>query len=436
MESKTREAEEAARARAREIIGEARALRDRVLADMTERRADLERQIGELRTHRGKLVEVYEMVERTLMQATRAIADESPMPPPGPTPPAPPESADRAPDDAPDVAPPTVTDERLTGTSESAPRADASEQEDAQASATDTESADDGRDVGALFQKLRSSGTPPVAQAAVESTESTESVDDDTGDDTAVLTADDIAVDATATEEPGGDEPAGDEPVGDDQAALTERDTTLAPIADDLAHRAKRAVQDEQNDVLDGLRRQRGKIDVGKVLPPAEEQLTRWAHVLQPSVDLAYAAGAATIPSDSDSGSGASAVPGALLTELATTVVTPLRTRLDSSLESIDAKSPADVEIAIAQRLGARYREWRGQDLEEVLGDVLAAAYARGAYDAAPEGAALRWVAARVGKCPDCDDNALEPTTRGEDFPTGQAHPPAHPGCRCLVVLA
>ena len=124
----------------------------------------------------------------------------------------------------------------------------------------------------------------------------------------------------------GGRRAGGDEPVGDDQAALAERDTTLAPIADDLAHRAKRAVQDEQNDVLDGLRRQRGKIDVGKVLPPAEEQLTRWAHVLQPSVDLAYAAGAATMPSDSDSGSGtgaAAAVPGALLTELATTVVTP-----------------------------------------------------------------------------------------------------------------
>ena len=339
-----------------------------------------------------------------------------------------------------------MTDDRLTGSAESAPTTDSSNREDAQATATDTESADDGRDVGALFQKLRSSGSapadtaaPPIAEAAsavaVESTES--------GDDTAVLAADDVTVDASVIEEPEGDEPVGDEPVGDDQAALTERDTTLAPIADDLAHRAKRAVQDEQNDVLDGLRRQRGKIDVGKVLPPTEEQLTRWAHVLQPSVDLAYAAGAATMGSDSDSDSGsgsgsgsAAAVPGALLTELATTVVTPLRTRLDSSLESIDAKSPADVEIAIAQRLGARYREWRGQDLEEVLGDVLAAAYARGAYDAAPEGAQLRWVAARVGKCPDCDDNALEPTTRGEDFPTGQAHPPAHPGCRCLVVLA
>jgi hypothetical protein len=201
--------------------------------------------------------------------------------------------------------------------------------------------------------------------------------------------------------------------------------------ADDLAHRAKRAVQDEQNDVLDRLRRQRGKIDVGTVLPATDEQLSRWAHVLQPAADAAYAAGGASIGAPAGP-----AVPSAFLGELATTVVTPLRTRLESSLSSIDARTPADVELAIAQALGARYREWRGQDLEEALGDALAAAFARGAYDAAPPGSQLRWVPARVGKCPDCDDNALEPTLRGNDFPTGQSHPPAHPGCRCLLVLA
>ena len=46
----------------------------------------------------------------------------------------------------------------------------------------------------------------------------------------------------------------------------------------------------------------------------------------------------------------------------------------------------------------------------------------------------LRWVPADPGRCPDCDDNALEPTLKGATFPTGQQHPPAHPGCRCLLV--
>jgi len=36
---------------------------------------------------------------------------------------------------------------------------------------------------------------------------------------------------------------------------------------------------------------------------------------------------------------------------------------------------------------------------------------------------------------PDADDNALEPTRRGQSFPTGQPFPPAHPGCRCLLAV-
>jgi len=156
--------------------------------------------------------------------------------------------------------------------------------------------------------------------------------------------------------------------------------------------------------------------------------------VLQPAADAAYSAGAASVGAGEGRGA-VGAAPRALLTDLATSVVTPLRERLSVSLESIDARTPADTEIAIAQSLGARYREWRGEQLEGVLGDALAVAYSRGVFDAAPDGARLRWVPAAAGKCPDCDDNALEPTVKGSDFPTGQPHPPAHPGCRCLLVV-
>ena len=48
----------------------------------------------------------------------------------------------------------------------------------------------------------------------------------------------------------------------------------------------------------------------------------------------------------------------------------------------------------------------------------------------------LQWIPLAVGRCADCDDNAFEPTVKGEAFPTGQAHPPAHPGCRCLLAPA
>jgi DivIVA domain-containing protein len=412
VETKTREAEDAARARAKEIVGEARGLRERVLSDLNERRQELERQIADLRAGRGKLVETYELVERALTHATRVMAEEPSAPPEVP----PAESPAPAPDDAaPEPAASAV------------PEAAAEEaQPEPDATAVDAPASDDagesGRDVGALFEKLRSVQTDDAQPSAPDATPTAD----------AAVTAEPALLTDAEDDEPEAETDAEDdeaEAAGPGHAATAARDEALADTTVDLVRRGKRALQDEQNDILDGLRRQRGKIDIGKVLPSVEDQIARWAHVLQPAVDTAYSAGATS------AGGSVGAAPRALLTELATGAVAPLRDRLAGSLESIDARTPADTEIAIAQSLGARYREWRGEQLELALGDSLAVAYSRGVFDAAPDGARLRWVPASVGKCPDCDDNALEPTVKGSDFPTGQPHPPAHPGCRCLLLL-
>jgi cell division septum initiation protein DivIVA len=433
VEAKTREAEDAARNRAKEIVGEARSLRERVLGDLNERRQELERQIADLRAGRGKLVEMYEVVERALTHAARVMADE-----PSAAPQVPPADApaddDASARDEPTVAAapaPAAPAPAAPPASEPAP---ASEPSDEPAVATEPEAGESARDVGALFEKLRSErvDAPPVGPiAAPEEPAATDASDapdtSDAPDEPPAAPAEEP--DAEPAEQA---EPAEPEVTAD--PATASRDAALTETTDDLVRRGKRALQDEQNDLLDGLRRQRGKIDTGKVLPPLEDQLARWAHVLQPAADAAYSAGAGSV--DAGPGGGAvGAAPRALLTELATSVVAPLRERLSASLHSIDARTPADTEIAIAQSLGARYREWRGEQLEGVLGDAMAVAYSRGVFDAAPDGARLRWVPAVVGKCPDCDDNALEPTVKGSDFPTGQPHPPAHPGCRCLLVV-
>jgi DivIVA domain-containing protein len=431
VEAKTREAEDAARARAKEIVGEARALRERVLGDLNERRQDLERQITDLRAGRGKLVETYELVERALTHAARVMSEEPSTPPDVPAADAA-EGGDDAratTDEPPTVAPaPPVAPEPEPATDERAPVTAPEESVDAPAS--DESDEEPARDVGALFEKLRSGQSDDAPSPQPES----------------AAAADDAPAAASSPVEPTADTPAAAEPGAEPEAqaevesddtgepATAARDAALAETADDLVRRGKRALQDEQNDLLDGLRRQRGKIDTGKVLPALEDQLARWAHVLQPAVDTAYAAGAGSVGAEAGGGPVGSA-PRALLTELATGVVSPLRERLESSLGSVDTRTPADTEIAIAQSLGARYREWRGEQLEGVLGDALAVAYSRGVFDAAPDGARLRWVPAVVGKCPDCDDNALEPTVKGSEFPTGQPHPPAHPGCRCLLVV-
>ena len=266
VEAKTREAEDAARNRAKEIVGEARGLRERVLGDLNQRREELERQIADLRAGRGKLVETYELVERALTHATRVMAEEPSSPPEVPAldtsvpdTPVPDVSAPDAPAPAGDDAPstpiatkPEPEPEASTATAATAAETSADAQPDAE---TESETAPD---VGALFEKLRSvqtddepTGSAPAPEAAAPEPAPVE----------------------PASVEPGADlEPAdvdGDdgEPERPDAAATSARDAALAEATEDLVRRGKRALQDEQNDILDGLRRQRGKIDVAKVLP-------------------------------------------------------------------------------------------------------------------------------------------------------------------------
>ncbi len=330
-----------------------------------------------------------------------------------------------------EAAAPVATPEAEDASPEAA--AEAAAEPQTEMSSASAHDAAPSADVGALFERLRSgqpeataeeapAPAPAMPAAEPEAPEPGAEPGGEAAPEAAAPALDTTDLDALAAE---------DQQPAPDAEVVARRDETLADAADKLARRGKRALQDEQNDLLDALRRQRGRIDVSKVLPSREDQLTRWAHVLQPAVDVSYVAGAATIAPSATR----KAAPRALLQELAAAVVDPLRDRVSASIASVDISSPADTEIALAQRIGARYREWRTQDLETGLGDALAAAYSRGVYDAAPPEARLRWVPPAAGKCADCDDNALEPTVKGADFPTGQAFPPAHPGCRCVLVL-
>jgi hypothetical protein len=115
-------------------------------------------------------------------------------------------------------------------------------------------------------------------------------------------------------------------------------------------------------------------------------------------------------------------------------MIEPLRERLVAAIDT--AHEPGETSAQVAERIGARYREWKNRAAESSSDDVLVAAYSRGHYDAAAEATQLTWRTPPAGCCPDCADNALEPTAKGEVFPTGQPYPPAHAGCRCGVTGA
>ena len=211
---------------------------------------------------------------------------------------------------------------------------------------------------------------------------------------------------------------------------LAARDEAVAKVRSALGRRAKRALQDEQNELLDALRKAKGRPTPEVVLPPVEGQSETWADVLAPAVDEVYRAATRATAADA----ATEGVPREYLVTLAADLGAPLRERLVSAFNADPADGEGE-EGDVAQRVGSRYREWRTQALDGALADALVAAWARGTVDVAPEDARLRWVTPAGGCCPDCDDDALETTPRGHAFPTGQLAPPAHAGCRCVIVV-
>ena len=114
-------------------------------------------------------------------------------------------------------------------------------------------------------------------------------------------------------------------------------------------------------------------------------------------------------------------------------VIVPLRERLERCV----ADGGGD-NAGITKRVRAVYREWKTQHIDEQLDDVIRAAHGRGAFAALEAGSAVDWVSDPLhAVCSDCNDNTLGGTlAAGEAFPTGHRFPPAHLGCRCLLLPA
>jgi DivIVA domain-containing protein len=227
--------------------------------------------------------------------------------------------------------------------------------------------------------------------------------------------------------------PMGTPTAGDGPDMFTERDEICSRLESSLARKLKRALQDEQNDLLDRLRNIKGPVVPAKILPSEEEHPDRFVEVSKPLLEEAAQAGFRASTQMFDLSAGTKLDAGSvddLVEDLGRAVAEPLRQRLEEALRS--EGDPGE----IADTVGAAYREWKTQRIEAAARDQLAAAWARGAYLALPAGTLLCWaVDPSEGPCPDCEDNALaKAQPKEEPWPTGQLHPPAHPGCRCALV--
>lgn len=212
---------------------------------------------------------------------------------------------------------------------------------------------------------------------------------------------------------------------------VAERDLRLQPVISRLNRKIKRVLQDDQNRILDRLRSETGGWSED-VLLPEEDQRAAYAGAAGELLAEARATGVAFAAGHGGQADpAADDVSGPAAESLATTVTTLLRRRLTGE----DGVPLGSVGDEAADRVGAAYREWRGERIERLVGDHALGVFSAGVLAAAGP-AGVRWVTGGGGAaCADCDDNALGGVVAaGAEFPTGHRHPPAHTGCRCVVV--
>jgi len=215
-----------------------------------------------------------------------------------------------------------------------------------------------------------------------------------------------------------------------------QRDADLTPLIVASAKKLKRVLADEQNEVLDALRRREPVRQLSDLLPTPADHLARFRVAIVDDLLAAANAGASLVTpgrvarvSKADATKAAQA-GDAVLDEW---LIVPLRERLDRCVADGDGDNPG-----IAKRVRAVYRECKTQHIDEQLDDVIRAAHGSGLFSVIESGTAVDWVSdPSHAACADCNDNTLGgAVAAGVAFPTGHLFPPAHLGCRCLLLPA
>jgi cell division septum initiation protein DivIVA len=191
-----------------------------------------------------------------------------------------------------------------------------------------------------------------------------------------------------------------------------------------LTRKVKRALQDDQNIMLERLRDVKGMITTE--LEDEHAQRARYADAAYDA--LADATSSGVQFAFDEAGATGEAVNDKDLrdcaADLAVTIVLALRKRM-----------LADGSGDASERANAAYKEWRGARVERLCTDAARRAFHLGVVTAS-RGRSVRFFAA-PNDAP-CDVCALDAASgerpAGQNFPSGSQYPPLHAGCACAVV--
>ena len=207
-----------------------------------------------------------------------------------------------------------------------------------------------------------------------------------------------------------------------DAGAFAKRDEVLAPIVVAMSRKLKRVLADEENEVLEYLRGKKNALTVDAMVGEQEVHAKRYGDAISEDI-MAAAKGAAKSAKVTDVIPTVDVLIGVQL-------VRPLRDRLAKAIE----QNGTD-RVAMAKALRGVYRQWKSQHIDEQVDDIACLAYSRGFFAGVKPGTQVCWMVDPNGpECPDAEDNSLAGSIAlGKEFPTGNLHPLAHAGCRCLL---
>lgn len=209
------------------------------------------------------------------------------------------------------------------------------------------------------------------------------------------------------------------------------RDEALAPLVAAMSRKLKRALADEQNTVLEHLRGKRSSLEIDAILGTIEEHAQRYAVSVTEETMTAASEGAKAVK---HSGSSRRVTQKAIGSHVSDTIAQGLVAgfREDTRIAIGEAEGDRDILAGLMRDV---YRKWKLDDIDSHVDNIACSAYSKGGFLSLEPGSHITWMVDPATKCcSECDDNALGGAVkRGDAFPTGHNHPPAHPGCRCLV---
>ena len=213
----------------------------------------------------------------------------------------------------------------------------------------------------------------------------------------------------------------------------------FSPIQAQVGRRIKRALQDDQNELLDRLRtsRERGVVEL---IGPADHLSSRYLEVLAAFVPIAadasralYQGYAEAVAGDANV-LGVSVEPSEEMFANARELAGELATELTGRIERVLMGDVSEDDSSLASEFGAAFRELK-TDYVELLTKDLVSSLVSGWLLSCSDVTAVHWLRSPRPGCSDCEDNELaRKVRRGEEFPTGAIGPPAHIGCECLLV--